>query len=389
MRILIATDSYRHQLNGVTNSILLLSDELRRRGHTVKVLSLSESRHSYRDEDEYYISSLSSLVYPDFRISLTFHDRFLKELADWKPDIVHIQTEFSAKRLAMKVIQKNQTPFVMSHHTHYEDYLKPYVGKRLLNRLASVFYQKAYGHTRLLIVPSEKAKEVLGPYGLTCPITIIPNGIDMGQERISEEEKSRLLSELQIEHNGKVMVNVSRISREKNIDELIDFFSDYLKTDPQASLLIVGGGPQLKQLKKKAEEAGLEKKIIFSGMIPHAEVYKYYQLGDLFVCASTFETQGLTYFEAMANGLPLLCRRDKCLKDVISEGQNGFTYTTEEEFLAHAAEILNDPTRRQMMGKASEERSEQYTKDEFVSSLEHLYRQIIDSAEPEPIQKEG
>ena len=78
------------------------------------------------------------------------------------------------------------------------------------------------------------------------------------------------------------------------------------------------------RLKEKAEKLGLSESVRFTGMIPKEEVYRYYQLGDIFVCASTFETQGLTYVEALANALPLVCREDKCLIDIIGQGENGF-----------------------------------------------------------------
>ena len=68
-------------------------------------------------------------------------------------------------------------------------------------------------------------------------------------------------------------------------------------------------------------------------MVSPAEVASYYPAGDLFVSASTSETQGLTYAEALAAGLPLLCRRDQCLRAVVEEDKNGWQYRTEEEFL--------------------------------------------------------
>ena len=73
--------------------------------------------------------------------------------------------------------------------------------------------------------------------------------------------------------------------------------------------------------------------VIFTGMVSPAEVASYYPAGDLFVSASTSETQGLTYAEALAAGLPLLCRRDQCLRAVVEEDKNGWQYRTEEEFL--------------------------------------------------------
>ena len=79
-------------------------------------------------------------------------------------------------------------------------------------------------------------------------------------------------------------------------------------------LMIVGGGPYLEILRKKAAELGVMESVIFTGMVSPEEVASYYPAGDLFISASTSETQGLTYADALAAGLPLLCRKDECLR---------------------------------------------------------------------------
>ena len=75
-------------------------------------------------------------------------------------------------------------------------------------------------------------------------------------------------------------------------------------------------------------------------MIAPDEVARYYKLGDVFVCASSSETQGITYIEALACGLPALCRKDECLSQVITDGYNGFQYGGYEYFKMHLNYIL-------------------------------------------------
>lgn len=78
--------------------------------------------------------------------------------------------------------------------------------------------------------------------------------------------------------------------------------------------MLVGDGPYRADLENQVKSRKMEKEVIFTGMIPQKEVNRYYQAGDIFVSASTSETQGMTYGEALAAGLPLLCRKDDCLK---------------------------------------------------------------------------
>ncbi len=381
MKILIASDSYK-QINGVSNSVSLLVHGLRERGHEVKVLSLSLGRKSYREGDDYYIASVDALIYPDMRISVAVRDDLIDELTAWKPDIAHIQTEFSAKWLAMKVVKKCGIPYVMTSHTNYEEYMK---SKKVNSKLARViiknFERIVYGKADTLIVPSYKIQELVDIYKVKCPVVVIPTGIELSNHPHVRGDKERLLSRLGVKNNDKVLVTVSRISKEKNIDELIAFMPAVLKKDPDVSLIVVGGGPYLEKLKEKADALKLNDSVRFTGMVPSDEVYKYYQMGNIFVSGSTFETQGLTYVEALANGLPLVCREDKCLINIIEQGKNGFTYTDEAGFVDHVLTILHDPERQKEMSKTSTSKSFAFSKDVFVEAVEQLYADIIERKE--------
>jgi 1,2-diacylglycerol 3-alpha-glucosyltransferase len=121
---------------------------------------------------------------------------------------------------------------------------------------------------------------------------------------------------------------------------------------------------------------GLEKYVVFTGMIPADEVYKYYQLGDVFVCASTSETQGLTYVEALAAGLPLVCKKDDCLEGIIDNGINGYTFENEQEFTNSVRMILDNESLKKKMGKKSFEKSMAFSKEEFGAKIEQLYLEL-------------
>ena len=112
-------------------------------------------------------------------------------------------------------------------------------------------------------------------------------------------------------------------------------------------------------------------------MVPPALVREYYQLADVFVSASTSETQGLTYVEAAANALPLLCRKDDCLNDVIEEGINGYQYETKEQFLAYLSKIIADDKWRSAAGKRSEEIAVNFDKSNFGDRIESIYKEAV------------
>jgi len=377
LKILIASDSYI-QINGVSNSVSLLVHGLREKGHEVKVLTLSPDRKSYKEGDDYFISSVDALVYPDMRISVALYDELIDELVSWKPDIAHIQTEFSAKFLAARVVRKCGIPFVMTSHTDYEEYFKskkipPVFARNAIKNFERIIYSKADA----LIVPSYKIQELMEIYKVKCPVVVIPTGIELSNHPSLRDGREALMKKVGLQNNGKVLVTVSRISKEKNIDELIGFMPALLREDPEITLLVVGGGPYLEKLKEKADALGVADSVIFTDMVPSEEVYKYYRLGDIFVSASTFETQGLTYVEALANELPLVCREDKALINIIDPGKNGFIYTDETEFIAHIMTILGDRDLQKRMSRASVIKSFAFSKEVFVSAVEELYEDVI------------
>ena len=100
-------------------------------------------------------------------------------------------------------------------------------------------------------------------------------------------------------------------------------------------------------------------------------------MGDIFVSASTSETQGLTYIEAAANGLPLVCRQDPCLDDVIEEGVNGYEYTACEDFIRDIHSILWNPDWRDAARRSSEEIAASFDKSHFAEAVEHIYQSAI------------
>ena len=125
-----------------------------------------------------------------------------------------------------------------------------------------------------------------------------------------------------------------------------------------------------------AEKLGISDYVIFTGMVAPSEVQEYYQLGDVFVSASTSETQGLTYIEAAANGLPLLCRQDDCLANVLQPGENGYEYTSEEEFL-NAIDMVMDPQWRAHAARRSEEIASGFDKKAFGEAIENIYESVL------------
>ena len=381
MKVLITTDLYTTNTNGVVTSVRNLMEELEKKGHEVRVLTVSEKLRSHKEDNIYYIKSVPlGVVYPDVRMPISYRHRYLRELINWKPDVIHSQCEYFSYQFAGYISKKTAAPIVHTYHTLYEQYVtyifpSQKIGAYFVGILSKFRLRKA----EAIVAPTQKVETVLKNYGIHNPIHVVPSGIALEQhkERLAEEERREKRGALGIPENHTVLLNLGRLGTEKNLPELIKLFSIAMSHNPKLTLLIVGDGPARKELEELAARLGVADHVIFTGMVDPSEVHKYYQLGDIFVSASTSETQGLTYIEAAANGLPLLCRRDSCLDGVLVEGKNGYEYEAEQEFCELLDTILSNPDWCRDAGLQSAEIASEFDKNHFADKIEDVYETVI------------
>lgn len=368
MKILITTETYYPMVNGVVRSLSNLKNSLEDRGHEVKILTLSHSVRSYKTDDAYYVGSLSAeKIYPDARIFHILAKTYLRELAKWEPDIIHTQSEFSTFVMAILISMQVKCPIIHTYHTVYEDYTH-YITrhKKAGVKLVAVASKTWADRVDYMIAPTEKTAEILESYKIPRDkLAIIPTGI-----KIPEIYDRDLRAELGIGKDEKVMLYLGRLAEEKNVEEIIDYFGEI--EDERVKLYIVGGGPHLEKLKAYSQNA--VKKVNFVGMVDPSEVNKYYQAADVFVTASTSETQGLTYYEALSNGTPVVAREDRSLNGVVKDGFNGYSYRTYEEFEKYVTNILNDDDLKNELSKNARAYAvDNFSVESFGEKCEALY----------------
>lgn len=381
MKILITTDLYSIDTNGVVTSVKNLIDELLKKGHDVRVLTISNTTHSYKDGNIYYIRSVPIGVYPNIRMPISYHHRLIKEIIDWNPEIIHSQCEFFSFQFALRVSKKTGAPIVHTYHTLYEHYVTYVVpSKKFGENIVKLLSRKRLKKVERVVAPTHKVEDTLHGYKLDPQISVVPSGINLDQhhKRLAPEDRSEKRRALGIEEDKTVLINLGRLGVEKNLGELIELFAQAVQKNDSLIFLIVGDGPAREELEQQVRELEISDKVIFTGMVSPDKVQEYYQLGDVFVSASTSETQGLTYIEAAANGLPLLCRTDKCLDDVIRTGENGYQYADANEFFESINAMINNPEWINEAGKRSEEIAVGFDKKTFADEMEKIYKSLID-----------
>ena len=380
MKILITSDWYTPAVNGVVTSVLNLRRELETRGHEVRVLTLSQSpRSSCRDGVTRLGSISAGLIYPGARLRTALGSRYVRELLDWKPDIIHSQCEFSTFFLARKIAETLDVPLVHTYHTVYEDYTHYFSPIRKWGRqTVAALTRWITARTDCVIAPTEKVRHLLEGYGVQAPVHVVPTGIDLRKftAPVPEVRLRELRRELDIPEDHLILACIGRLAEEKNISEVLRCFAR-CRHDAPITLLLVGGGPYREELEKEAQELELGASAVFTGMVPPQQVAEYYHLGDLFVSASTSETQGLTYIEALSSGLPALCRADECLEGVVENGKNGWQYESEEEFQTLLLRFAASPELRQQVHQGAVESAAKFSAEVFAQRVEKVYQDLL------------
>lgn len=392
MKILIASDTYIYQTSGAANMVEELARGLRRRGHEVRVLAPADGRRSFQQGDDVFLSSYPAFYYPDLRISMAYRDPLLRQLADWSPDLIHAHTEGSMYRMACRIAEKTGAPLIMTAHTNYEHFVfGPLRGTGPVGRIMRIYGKRIYRNAAAVISPSEKGRSLSQLEPARDRLHVIPNGIRPGRMRdgVGWENTERLLRYWELQDSGCIAIVLTRLSREKNIEELLRFFPGLLKEIPRARLLIVGDGPDRRRLESICRKLNLSGQVRFTGRVEPDEVQHYYAMGKVFLSASTFEMHSIACLEAMASGLPLVCRRDSWLKGVLEEGANGYSYTSEQEFIGSMKKIFKDPALHRRMKEESLRRAERFSMDHCLDQTLRLYEQVSGGGGREKERDEG
>ncbi len=387
MRIGIFSDTYTPEINGVVSSIVTLQRELEKNGHEVYVITNHKALFStQREGNVLRLPGLELKWLYGYKLSTPYHFSAKEQIKKMNLDVIHVHTEFGVGLFARIIGHHLRIPVVSTYHTMYEDYTHyinkfdieeiDRVGKKVIGSLS-----KTIGDTaQAIIAPSEKTKEVLLRYGLRVPIYTIATGLNFEKfnpDRIEQQKVEEIRLEYGIQKDDFVIVFVGRIAQEKSIDIPIEGFR-YIK-NKKIKLMIVGGGPQLEELKQLVSKYQLEEQVVITDKKSSEEVPIYYSCADAFVSASLTETQGMTFIEALACGLPVFARKDKVLDELVYEGETGYYFETPEEFaqkLLIYCESTNEFKRN--VQESAKKVVVKYDSNIFYNKVLSVYYQAID-----------
>lgn len=388
MKIALFSDTYLPDINGVATSTHILRNELIKLGHEVMVVTSElPSDSDYEDDFDSNILRVPGLEIQalyGYRACNIFSFKGMREIKKFRPEVIHVQTEFGIGIFGRIAGEYLDIPVVYTYHTMWADYshyVNPInsetvdsVVKKVIKKISNFYGNKC----QELIVPSKKTKDALIHYGLTQKnIFIIPTGLELDRFDV-QHKNDKICQELLTKydlHGQFVLTFLGRIAQEKSIDVIIHALKKVVEVNNHIKCLIVGGGPQLEELKESVEGDPISSYIIFTGPQSGDYVPAHYHISDMFISASLSETQGLTYIEAMASSVPVIARYDNQLADVIIDKVNGFFFKNEEELPGLILKAMD--TDLSAMKQAAVKKSKEFSGETFARKVLEVYQNAI------------
>lgn len=288
MNIVIVTDAWYPQINGVVRTLARTRDELLKLGHTVQCIT-PEGFHT-----------VPMPTYPDIRLSLFPGRNVRRRLEELKPDAVHIATEGPLGIAARSWCLRNKFPYTTSFHTQFPEYV--WLRTRIPLAWSYAVMRWFHGRAAVVMVATPTLHQRLTEHGFTNLATW-SRGVD------SEHFKPRPKNFL--DQPRPIFMYMGRVAIEKNIEA-------FLKLDLPGSKVVVGDGPDLEMLKNKFPQA------LFTGFKTGEDLAQHVAAADVFVFPSRTDTFGLVLIEALASGVPVAAYPVQGPIDIIENGVTGF-----------------------------------------------------------------
>ena len=270
MKIMLVSDAWEPQVNGVVRTLRTVMQELATLGHEVRVIHPNLFR------------TMPCPTYPEISLALLPKKKLAREALDFQPDAVHIATEGPLGLAARSLCKDMGWPFTTSFHTRFPEYV--HERARIPTEWTYRAMRWFHGRADRVMVATASIQRELEDRGFDNTVRW-SRGVDTDLFR-PQWKGPRLFDELP----GPIHLYVGRVAVEKNIEA-------FLKLDVEGSKVVVGEGPQRSDLERRYPD------VHFTGAKHGGELAKHYASGDIFVFPSRTDTFGLVLLEALASGL--------------------------------------------------------------------------------------
>ena len=290
MRIVIVSDAWSPQVNGVVRTLVNTSRELKAMGHQLRMI-VPEGRRS-----------LPLPFYPEIRLAFTSAAALGREIESFLPDAVHIATEGPLGLAARRWCLRHGVPFTTAFHTRYAEFVHAMLPLWGLKGLIWAFLRWFHKPSQTVMIPTPSMQQVLREQGF-ANVKVWTRGVDHELFKPYRENPLKGLKR-------PILLLSGRVAAEKGIE-------DFLSLDVPGSKVVIGDGPMRAQLMAKYPQAH------FTGYLHNGNYARHLAAADCFVFAGKADTFGLVMLEALSSGVPVAAYPVPGPLDVIEDGVSG------------------------------------------------------------------
>jgi 1,2-diacylglycerol 3-alpha-glucosyltransferase len=382
LRVGLFTNNYLPLLGGVARAVETLRAALVAAGHRVVVIAPRVAGRPAFDDGPHVVRvpSLPAPTYPGFALPVWVPPATRRAIEGFDLDVYHAQHPFLLGGMARRLARRAGRPLVFTCHTRYDQYAHYVPLPVPLVARAAVRWSTAFANTAdRVVAPSEALARLLRGQGVRKPVDVIPTGVDLEVFRPGRREEVRALRErLGLPVDGPLLLYVGRLDREKNLPFLLEGFRRVLASHGGARLTLVGQGTRAAALAAAVAGGPLAGRVHFAGGVPLDRVPPYYQAADLFVFASTTETQGLSVLEALATGLPVVAVRAAGVDEAVRDGVSGLLVPEDAgAFAAAVGQVLADPDLAAKLRHGAREHVRSFAVPALADRMVRAYRRVL------------
>lgn len=338
MKAAIFTDTFLPQINGVTNTLVKMTEHFQKHDTDYIIFApehYSESFSDLKKVERFF--SIKFFLYPECRISLPNLLRVKNTLQNYKPDVIHLMTEFSMGLTGLHYGKKYNIPTLSNYTTHFPKYLQ-YYNLQSFEKNAWDYMRWFHNQSQYTLCASSDTQNRLQQEGINRT-AFFTRGVDT--ENFSPSLRSPYLRKELGAEDKMALLYVGRISAEKELDVLMQAYQMLLKKHhKKITLIVTGEGPALEHYKK-----AFGKQVLFTGYKKGKELSRIYASSDLFVFPSSTETFGNVVLEAMASGIPAVVPFAGGVKDIVSHEKDGlfFKSGSSEDLASQIEKLIMNP----------------------------------------------
>jgi len=344
---------------GVQNRAINMAEVFRKHGHDAKTVFLYKKRPTFPENDQVTCLHQQKISNPLSLIRVIL--KLFNYIRFMKPDAIVGMSHYSSpiaavlgKIAGVKTVIATQTnpPYSHSGLPNWLDIIAGTVGFYTHNVAASYAIENCFSN-----YPAQYKKSLM----------VIENGVKSIKPSLSKDDARKSLG---VASEVNVLINIGRLSRQKNQKFLINILKDI----PDSILVIVGAGELHDELVNYAQLLNLQNRVLMLGELPASEIPNLLRAADVFLFPSLYEAFGLAVVEAMAAGVPIVCSDDKALKEVVGEA-GLITPLSNEQWVSNIQYLLCNPAHSFQLSQLAIERSKKY-------SLERMSQKYLSICNP-------